>query len=159
MRVSCGPAVSEVVMEGHFAFDRYLVGRDTPLEEIGEFPHVLQFHKSKWVLGMEYRSDAERFETAIGDVLQIFAHLRRREATDAEAQDIVGEGHLTFHSVLQHLYDALFQRLVEEVRLLAAHGVNDFQSELNVGTFVAKDPVRARGETVQQAARPKEIDV
>src|SRR5262249_24072371 len=78
---------------------------------------------------------------------------------DAEAEDVFGEGHLAIDRFLKHFYDAIFRCFVEKFGLLLADGADNFKRELNVRAFIAKNPIRPRGETLEQAARPEEIDI
>src|SRR5258708_13202167 len=155
MRVSRGPTASEVVMECHFPFDGDLIGRYSPLEEVCKFLHVLEFHESEGILRAEHRRDAERFQAAIRDVLQVFPHVGWGKPTHTKTQDVVRERHLAFHSVFQHGGYALLHVRVKQARLLFSYGAAHFQSKLNVGTLVAEDPVGARSKPVQQPTRPE----
>src|SRR6266436_5816314 len=159
MRVSRGPEPSEVVMESHFPFDGDLIGRYSPLEEVGKFLHVLEFHKSEGILRTEHRRDAECLQAAIRDVLQVLPHVGWGKPTHTETQDVVRERHLAFHSVFQHGGYALLHVRVKQARLLFSYGAAHFQSKLNVGTLVAEDPVGARSKPVQQPTRTEKIDV
>jgi len=159
MRVSGGLEMLEVVMERHFAFYGYLIGGNTPLEKVRQFLHVLEFHESEGILRTKRRCDTERFEAAVGDVLQVFPHVGGRKAADAKTQYVLRERHFAFHGVLQHGGDPIFHVLVKKARLLLPDRAAHLESKLNVRAFVAEDPVGARCKPVQQAALPKEIDV
>jgi hypothetical protein len=54
-----------------------------------------------------------------------------------------------------HGDDVGFELSVEQLRVLAADDVDDFEGELEVAAFVAEDPVGAGGEAVEQAAARK----
>src|ERR1700739_2242851 len=159
MRVSRPPVVSEVVMKSHFPLDRHLVGRHAPLEEVRQFLHVLKFHEAKRILRTKYRSDAERFQTAIGNVLQVFPHVGGGKTTDTETQDIVREGHFALHCVFQHGGYALLDIFVKQSRLLLSGRPNHFQSKPNMRALVAEDPVGTGREPMQQAAGTKKVDI
>src|SRR5260370_9074396 len=103
MRVSRGPAMSEVVMEGHFPSDGHLVSRHAALEEIREFLHVLKLHESEVILRTKHRCNANRFEAAIGDILEVPAHFCWGKTAHTTAQNVIPDRHFRFHSVLQHL--------------------------------------------------------
>ena len=49
--------------------------------------------------------------------------------------------------------------VVEEVGFFGPHGVHDFESEVHVAAFVAKHPVGAVGEAVEQTLRPQKVDI
>src|ERR1700730_12780569 len=125
MRVSWRLGMLEVVMKSHFAFDRYLVRGDAAFEEVGELLHILKLHKSERVSRPKHGRHAERPQTAVGYVLQIFPHVGWRQTADTKTQDIVCECHFTFDRVFHHFSYPLFQILVEEIGLLPANGLND----------------------------------
>src|SRR5260370_13739555 len=149
MRVSRGPAASEVVMECHFPFDGDLIGRYSPLEEVCKFLHVLEFHESEGILRAEHRRDAERFQAAIRDVLQVFPHVGWGKPTHTKTQDVVRERHLAFHSVFQHGGYTLLPVRVKQARLLFAYGATYFHSKLHMCTPVPEKPLAARRRPVK----------
>src|SRR5579859_562605 len=146
--VSRGQAALEVVMECHFPFDRDLIGRYAPLEEVRKFLHVLELHESEGILRTKRWGDPERFQAAIRDVLQVLPHVGWGKPTHTKTQDIVREGHLALHSVFQHGGYALLHVFVKQGRLLLSYGAAHFQRELDVSTLVTEDPVGARSKPV-----------
>ena len=65
------PGRSELLVEGDVALDADLIGRDGPLEEVGEFLHVLQSHEVEGVLGPVLGRQAELAQPLVGDVAQV----------------------------------------------------------------------------------------
>src|SRR5260370_8138415 len=131
-----------------------MVSRHAALEEIREFLHVLKLHESEGILRTKHRCNAQLVEVAIGDILEVPAHICYGQTAHTKAQNVSRERHFTFHSVLQHGRYAPLQIFVEQVRLLLSDRASHFQSKLNMGTLVAEDPVRAGSEAVQQPTQP-----
>src|SRR5260370_25463423 len=136
-----------------------MVSRHAALEEIREFLHVLKLHESEGILRTKHRCNAKRFEAAIGDILEVPAHICWGKTAHTKAQNVIRERHFRFHSVLQHGRYAPLQIFFEQVRLLLSDRASHFQSKLNMGTLVAEDPVRAGSEAVQQPTRTEKIHV
>ncbi len=65
----------KVVVEAHGATDPDLIGRDPAFEEVRQFLDVLQFHERERVGRAVAALDAELGQAAVGDVLEIFAHV------------------------------------------------------------------------------------
>src|SRR6266481_1188653 len=93
------------------------------------------------------------------DMREYLQYVGWGKPTHTKTQNVVRERHLAFHSVFQHGGYALLHVRVKQARLLFSYGAAHFQSELNVGTLVAEDPVGARSKPVQQPTRTEKIDI
>ena len=84
------------------------------------------------------RGDPEMLEPAIGDVLEIAAHVGHGHPGDPLAEEVLREGGLAVDGLGQHLPHLLLQLAVEQVRLLTPGGVDDVEGECPVHRLVTE---------------------
>src|SRR5690554_2129876 len=156
---SSGAVRSEVRVELHVAGDADLVRADAALEEIRQLLHVLELHERERVGAVEASRQVQLGQALVRDELEVPPHVRERQASDPAAQEVRSELELAVDGLLEHLDDQAFEFGVEQLGLLAPHGVDDLEGEGHVSALVAEHPVGARGEAVQQATGTQEIDV
>src|SRR3546814_1721248 len=68
---------------------------------------------------------------------------------------VLRERDLALHRLGHHLDHLRLEVVVDQVRLLLARGADHFERERHVAAFVAKHPVGARCQPVQQSARAR----
>ena len=69
---------SKCAVERHFAGHSDLIRRHPPLEEIGQFLHVLKVHERQRVLGVVPLANAQCGESLVGDELEVAAQIAYR---------------------------------------------------------------------------------
>jgi hypothetical protein len=117
---------------------------DPALEEVRDLLDVLQVEEAERVLRVVAAgrpSVARRWSAQNSRYLRTSA--TDRPAT-AAAQQVLGELGLAVDRLVEHGRDVALELGVEEVRLLAAHGLDQRERERHVRALVAEDPVRCR---------------
>ena len=112
----------------------------------------MQIHERERVLPVIAPAKAQRDQSLVGHVLEVSAHVPRRQPGDAAGQQVFGEGELAGDGLIHHRVDLGRQLGVEQTGLFVAYGADDLEGERHVGALVAEDPAGAGGEAVQQAA-------
>src|SRR5690606_34361325 len=89
--LAVGGGRSERGIEGHLSLYPHLVGRDTALEEVGQFLHVLQFHEGQRIGHLVFPFHSEPGEVVVRTVLQVLAHVAGGDARNASGKHVLRE--------------------------------------------------------------------
>ena len=95
---------------------------------------------------------AEHDETLVGDEFEILPHIGDRQARKRR-RSRMSSANCISHSTASSSISTIWRSSCSSKSsgLLVADFLNDLESKIHVGRFVAKDPVRARREAVKQS--------
>ena len=100
-----------------------------------------------------------RPQAGVGDIAEVLPHVAHGKTGNAAGEQVFGELRFGIDGFAHHVDDVCFKRCVPEIGLLRADDIDDFKGEFEMAAFVAKDPVGAGGQAVQQALGAQEVDI